>query len=145
MKNAMGYKWHSFISVSVFLLLIFVNAIVDYFEFTSFEFIALFLISFLYGLMPDIDTMKSKIGKIYLTISLIVILFGILLSFYKMSIIVAVILLFFVLVKHRGITHTVLGALIFSIPLIFIGIEYFVFGLISYLSHLFADGKIKLT
>jgi membrane-bound metal-dependent hydrolase YbcI (DUF457 family) len=56
--------------------------------------------------------------------------------------------IFFILVKpkHRGITHTVIACLVFSILVyILFGLFFAFSGMVGYLSHLLADGEVKIT
>ena len=47
------------------------------------------------------------------------------------------------LLHHRGKTHSTLGAVIFSVPLLYLHWVYFIIALVAYLSHLVADRELK--
>jgi len=67
----------------------------------------------LFSLLPDIDSPFSLIGRFFP---------------------------FNVMMKHRGITHTMAGLAIFTIPVLLTGNPYIVFGsMYGYASHLFMD------
>lgn len=142
-KKALGYKGHIAVSILSFILFLMLNTIIDFFNYSYIIIFPLFLIVLLYGLLPDIDTTESKLGKAYLIFSLLVLTYTILVEMKILSLIILAILGFFVTIRHRGFTHTVVGGIIFAIPLLWVGIDYFIVALLSYFSHLIADGKIK--
>lgn len=66
------------------------------------------------SLIPDIDHPRSTFGKYIIPISAVV--------------------------KHRnGYTHSFLGVFIFTLPVLLLGIEYYLFSIWAYLFHLLAD------
>ena len=143
-KKGLKYKGHVLVSFFVLACLLFINAHFSVFQLTQYSFILLFLISFFYGLLPDIDTFESKIGKIFLSLSLILIAVCFFFGFNNLGLAITFILISFIFIKHRGITHTLSAGLIFSLPLLFAGPEFFIVALLCFTSHLVADGHIKL-
>jgi len=139
----MRYKGHIFFSIVIFFLLVFLSRILE-FSYGYLDLILLFLITILYGLLPDIDTIRSKIGRIYYFVSLILIVLCFLFSYYFLGIILVIISLYLMLVKHRGFIHTITASLLFSLPLLFVGKVFFIFAFISYTGHLIVDKHIKL-
>lgn len=144
MKKASNYKWHTTFSIILFFLFIIINNIFNFFTITYVDNISLILISVIYGLLPDVDTTESKLGKILLLFSLLAILFSFIFLHITFGIILTIIIIFFVLLKHRGFTHTILASIIFSVPLLFVSYPHLIVGFISYIGHLLLDGKIKL-
>ena len=101
-------------------------------------------IAITYSLMPDIDQDGSVINR-YFTIFMISI---IIISFIKnqlsYGIIAAVILGIVELINHRTLIHSVVGALVISAPLLYLGFIYFVVGFIAFVSHIIADGDFSI-
>lgn len=143
-KKAFSYKGHMFISVFVLLIFLFINNFFALFPVDYVDTALLLCVSLLYGLLPDVDTLKSKAGKSFLMFSITLAILCFILSLSSLGIIIMLILAFFLFVKHRGIIHSILFAIIFSLPLLFVDTEYFIVGLLSYIAHLAADGKVKL-
>ena len=140
----MNYKGHILISVILFFVLAFINQTLEIFDVSYLTYIFLFFVAIIYGLLPDIDTVDSKIGKLFLSICIIVILFCFLFSNRFLGIVVSLLMSFFIFIKHRGIVHTFLGAFLFSIPLISVGLHYVVFAFLFYSGHLIVDREFKL-
>ena len=107
------------------------------------------------ALLPDIDLRKSKISQIaYAVAAVLIAAFSFLLSdgdiarmlTYAAAMALGLLALdFLVRPRHRGITHSLLFALALAAA------AYFLFGLVAasalltgYLSHLLADGVLKL-
>lgn len=65
------------------------------------------------SLLPDIDHPRSTLGRYFFPISAVV--------------------------KHRGFTHSFIGALLFSLPVLYFGLEYYFLTIWGYLTHLIAD------
>jgi energy-converting hydrogenase Eha subunit A len=136
MKKASNYKIHVFASIIAFIITFFV---LTFFNIKT-NYIYLFSIIIVYGLLPDIDTHKSKIWKIIFTLLIII---SILLWSYIFVLILLLCLLLTLIIKHRGFTHTFLSSIIFSLPLLYIGLDLFIGCIISYNLHLIIDGHIK--
>ena len=143
-KSGLNYKGHLIVSIAVLFLFLMLNTALDLFSYTLISLITLLFVVLIYGLLPDIDTTESKIGKIFLLLSLFAIAYGIIFNKNLFSLIILLILGFFILIKHRSFTHSILSAFIFSLPLYFIGIDYFAAAFLSYVGHLLADGKVRL-
>ncbi|RLJ02746.1 MAG: hypothetical protein DRP11_02655 [Candidatus Aenigmatarchaeota archaeon] len=74
------------------------------------------IFSVLGSLIPDIDEEKSFAGRVLIPLSGLVSMFG-----------------------HRGVTHSLLGSVVFSLPLLLIGRETALFFFFGWLSHIIAD------
>lgn len=107
------------------------------------EFFMLLVIIIIYSLLPDVDSNSSKIGiftKISLLFfALIFMLFGY--YFIASLFCILVIILFFV--KHRGFFHTFRAAILFSLPILYLGKIYFGFAIVSYIGHMLIDKHVK--
>jgi len=104
----------------------------------------LLVISLVYSLLPDLDKNNSWIKKRFNFIIYIIFIFSIVLLFLKQIslwfiISLLSIELFLLLVKHRGIIHSIGVGLIFASPLLLISPIYFLAGIIGFFSHLIAD------
>ena len=99
-----------------------------------------------YSLLPDIDIGTSKIHKTFVGVGIAAIMVAVYLDLKELVYLVGLGLLGMVfLLKHRGITHSILAAVIFSTPLYIVYDEYVMgVGLTAYISHLIADKKIRL-
>ncbi|MFT4310731.1 MAG: hypothetical protein ACMXYC_03800 [Candidatus Woesearchaeota archaeon] len=93
----------------------------------------------LYGLLPDIDIGTSKIRTWMMPIVLVMCLFFVVFDYMWATIGLLLLLLFIHLLRHRGFSHTWLGSVVFCIPLLFFGIEFFLVGWMSYAVHLVLD------
>lgn len=119
------------------------------------------LVGTISALIPDLDHPKSKGTKIInFSIFILIIIFSYSLFLKNTSSFEAIVkFLFFIFVfyftwlgisnmirpKHRGITHSFLALIIYSIILYFIfGIIFLLAGVIGYFSHLLADKCFKL-
>ncbi|MCD6476612.1 MAG: metal-dependent hydrolase [Candidatus Aenigmarchaeota archaeon] len=106
--------------------------------------IILFIIVGIYSILPDLDIKTSKIFNLILSIGLISIIILSYFTYIIYSILIAVVLLLISTMKHRGHMHSIFFMIIFSIPLLYLGIYVAIIGAIAYLSHLFADDEVKL-
>jgi len=104
------------------------------------------LTGLIYCLIPDLDTRKSFIGQRVFNAAvllLVVSLTGLILlreRYYLAMASCSVILLFMLLfARHRGFTHSIASAFLFSIPLLLINEKLFPFAFTGYLSHLLLD------
>ena len=142
----MNYKSH------VFLSLIFGFA---FFTFMHFKFgwyslgwsnvlICIFLISF-FSILPDIDMPQSKISYIFITVAVIGIVISVYPLRYPMLItFVALLVLTYIfghVCSHRGVIHSILIGLVFSLPVLWIlNLQAFILAFFSYWLHLLFDG-----
>ena len=104
----------------------------------------LLVISLIYALLPDLDKNNSWIKKRFNFIIYIVFIFSIILLFLRQIslwfiISLLSIELFLILVKHRGVVHSIGVGIILSSPLLLISPIYFLAGIIGFFSHLIAD------
>jgi hypothetical protein len=136
MKNALNYKGHVLGSLFAFIITIIILNIINY----KINYLILLFVCVIYGLLPDIDTQKSKIWKI---MSIVLLLLVIIYWSYIFVLIFLSSIIITIFIKHRGFTHTLLSSLILSLPLLYFGIDIFIAGLLSYNSHLILDGHIK--
>lgn len=105
----------------------------------------------IYSLLPDIDSESSIIFRVFLAVcfSFMVLLIT-LFYFYKnmlsIYIIVAIVLLVILIyfLSHRGLTHSLLLAILFSLPLLFLNFNVMIIGFVCYISHLVGDSELKL-
>lgn len=84
----------------------------DVFDFIPIPESILLIFLILGSMFPDVDTPYSKSGKIFPL---------------------------WILFKHRGVTHTLLSAIILSIPIIYINKYYALSFFIGYILHLITD------
>ena len=130
--------WKTHVALGIVL-----SAMVFYFLFGIVNPI-LIAIAGLAALIPDIDQEISKGKKL---LDVLVILFAILVALPSQSIVLflAVIGAYFIIYKllkpkHRGITHTVIACLAFTVLVYFTaGLMFAIAVFIGYLSHLIAD------
>ncbi|MGM5483592.1 MAG: metal-dependent hydrolase [Nanobdellota archaeon] len=137
-----GYKTHLLVGGILLLSLIMI-------ELPSLKIIlALLAITITYSLLPDLDEGKSKLGRFVRTglslLLLILILLNLYFNFLVHAIVVAIILFMVLILRHRKFMHTIRGGVLFSLPLILINIEFFIFGFAIYFLHLFFDKSVKL-
>ncbi len=108
------------------------------------------IITLFYGLLPDIDTDKSRVHNMLVPAGLLAAIF--LVALYSMHGQQIFLVLFVVLVaavlmvkfmRHRGIAHTIRFGLIVSLPLFFVSPLHFAFALIAFFSHLLADFQLS--
>jgi len=106
---------------------------------------------FFFVQLPDLDSEHSFIRRLLNIIGILMIIGFILLTlllknniYILISTIILIILLLSYLLKHRGILHTILGAIVLSLPLLLISFILFFVGFCGYISHLILDGKISL-
>lgn len=139
-----GYKTHLGIGF-LFLIVFSFIANINFQNFAVF-----FIITLIYSLLPDIDVGNSKAGRslriilsVFALILLSISLFGhTVIGILGLSLLILLTILQFV--KHRKFIHTIRAAILFSLPLLVIGIPESIFGLVCYLLHLFFDKSFKL-
>lgn len=117
---------------------------------TTVNIIASIIVIFIYSQLPDIDTRASKI-RWFLTvvcsmsafISLVILKNE---SFAIISTGMLVIIWLFGSIKgfqHRGLTHSILFAILLSLPLLLYSKYIAVMGCVAYISHIILDRKHK--
>lgn len=136
MRKASSYRIHLIASIFTFFLSL---IILDFLNHESNIFYLAF-VCLIYSLLPDIDTRKSVVWKL---ITSLFVIFGIIFFSYIFAFLLLIALILISLLKHRGFTHTILSALILSLPLLYIDYGLFIAGLLSYVSHLILDNHIK--
>lgn len=144
-----NYKTHivvGFLLVFAFLLANYYLNIIPFKPTKPTDFILVGLIPLIYSILPDIDINSSKIFGVTITLALILMLISIFTGRILLVVAIIIALLVILALSHRGITHSLLGAVIMIIPLILLFHWFFVLvGLIAYLSHILVDGEFSLT
>ena len=115
-------------------------------------FIFLLPLILFYAVLPDIDIDSSFIKKFITILGIIIILILAILGFtginYKAYFLLVVIILGLIILtftlKHRGFTHSLFSAVLFSSPFIYFSVNLFFILLFSYLSHLIVDREVKI-
>lgn len=141
-----GYKTHQLGGVGFVFAVFLINSSIHFITlsigFTELVIVA--LVTLFYSILPDVDIASSKSRSLVLGGGLLGIIYCFLTSWAILGIVIAVLLLLMIfLLHHRGRTHTPLGGVIFSIPLIYLHWVYFLIALVAYISHLILDGKLK--
>jgi membrane-bound metal-dependent hydrolase YbcI (DUF457 family) len=103
----------------------------------------------LYCLLPDIDSPSSK-ARSFANIAFVAMM-SVLLSCHLLrgSLVCAYLALavlsvyaILLLLRHRGVMHTVLAAFVLSVPLILVSPKISLYAAYGYLSHLLLDGRL---
>jgi len=100
---------------------------------------------FLYSVGADLDSYSSKIRTFALCCSIagIVLLYQIEKKFW--AILLAVVTVFILVQRHRGLMHSFFSGLILAMPLyLTLGIRVFLIAFIAYICHLILDDSFKL-
>lgn len=142
-----------FVNVLIFLALYLVGIVnipeLDLWH--AYWFILIIPVTIIYSILPDIDTDDSKIRQ-YIDIILII-FFLIFLALYMYTknvvylfgtLFLVILLILLISLEHRGIVHSMVAGLLFSIPLYFIAPPLTVFALTAFTSHIAADGEFKI-
>ncbi len=137
-----NYKVHLIFGLFFFLIIFFLTNL------NLKSFLIFFCICIIYSLLPDIDLVNSKSGKILRTVLIILSFILLIIGLYKIffvyvNLIILFLLIILQLVKHRRFIHTFRASLLFSLPLLYLGINEFVFGCICYLLHLVIDKSLR--
>ena len=138
-----GYKTHLGIGF-VFLLIVLLIS-----KFNLNDLFYLVPIMVVYSLLPDIDLGNSKIGRSVRMMLSVLALVLVVLSFYfsakfqAYALLCLSLLLLLQFVRHRKFTHTIRSALLFSLPIIVLGLDFFIFAFLNYFFHLLFDKQIK--
>lgn len=143
-KKAFGYRIHALFSIGLFFIFLALNKVFNFFIFSLADKIILLMVALFYGLLPDIDTTESKLGKLFLVMGLFFIILCFIFDKKILGIIIVLLLYFLVFIKHRGFIHTVVSSVVLSAPLYLVGSEFAIMGFLAYLGHLIADRKIKI-
>jgi len=139
-------KMHVLIGLSVVAAAYYLNSIYQWVDLPTENMLLLQLagIAAVYSAMPDIDQPGSIINK-WVTVALVGVVvlafMGYLYPHY--GIISAVVLGLLRLIEHRTLVHSVLGALVVSLPLLYLGKLQFGVGIIAFLSHIIADNEFS--
>ncbi len=153
--NYVGHLFVGFILCLVIVYFLYPNQIHNIKEVIIF-----LLVGTASALIPDLDHPKSKGTKILnITVFILLILFSFNLFLKDFSVESIITFIFFSAVfcfawlglssiirpKHRGITHTFLALVIYSIILYFVfGFLFLLCGAVGYFSHLLADKCFKI-
>jgi hypothetical protein len=145
-----GYKTHIITSFLVSLTTITILVALD--KINKNYFIYGLPIIIIYSILPDLDHENSIIRKLTNIFGFLVIILYIICFFYYRNNIylytiigISIFLLSLYFLTHRGLLHSILGSLLLSLPLLIITNYWFVIlAFISYNTHLFIDGEIKL-
>jgi membrane-bound metal-dependent hydrolase YbcI (DUF457 family) len=132
-----GYKIHSLAGIVIVGVLIFAL------EPALTETIRYIVVGILYSLLPDIDIESSKISKAILMMGLAGLLTLIYFSYILPALALGLVLVLMRFLKHRGFIHSIRAAIIFALPLIFLGYIEVIFGFLLYVFHLGLDGSFK--
>ena len=98
-----------------------------------------------YSILADMDIGTSVSRKIILGGGLLLLIYCFLTGMAALGVVTCGVLLAMTfLLTHRGRTHTIAAAGLFSVPLLYMGWHVALLGIISYISHLFIDGEMKL-
>ena len=109
-------------------------------EFPYWNILIMALIVPFYAILPDIDIKSSKPFGILLFVFLSAIIwFAYQKNFIYVAILAGILIFLAFFTKHRGFFHGFIFAFISVIPLVFIGWEYALVGLIAVLSHKVGD------
>lgn len=109
---------------------------------TSLSFLA--IITFFSSVSADIDQPGSTINRIFYVVGGFVIIWAFIKNNVSIGIMTAAMMIFFRLVTHRRMVHTVLFGIILSIPFLLIGVPYFIVSVAMYITHLIVDGEFSL-
>ena len=132
-----GYKIHSLAGIVITAILIYAL------EPTLTEAIGYAAIGIIYSLLPDIDIESSKISKSITFLGLVGLLSLVYFSYIYPALVLGLVLVLMRLLKHRGFIHTIRAALLFALPLVFLGYVEAIFGFLLYVFHLGLDGSFK--
>jgi len=103
------------------------------------------LIGFLITILPDIDSNQSKIHQLVSRVIITLMLFSVVGVFLVGDYVVGItfaafsILVFIKFIKHRGVLHNPIAALIIPTPLLWVHIVVYVVGVFAYATHIYVD------
>ncbi len=104
-----------------------------------------------FGLLPDIDTEKSRIHKVVVplllaaSIATAALYLAMQATVFLVSFVVLVVsALSLKFLRHRGFTHTLRFGILTALPLFALSPHYGLFALVAFISHLVADMHLKL-
>ena len=143
-----GYRTHQLAGAGLVFVMFVMNQSMHFIRFFSlgfYEFVIVALVTLFYSIFPDIDIGSSKPRKYVLGGGLLLIIYCFITGWSALGIVASVMMLLMIfMLQHRGVTHTALAGIIFSVPLIYLHWAYMLVGLVAYLSHLLIDGELKL-
>lgn len=139
-----NYKIHIVFGVVLTALFYLLIINIKVIEFTSL--FIYFPIIIFYSILPDVDH-GSSIARKVVILTAILLEIGLLILFYfekkpvylMVIVVILVSLLFITFLRHRGVTHRFIFAVLLSLPLLFIGYVAAILGFIAYMSHLILD------
>jgi len=127
------------------LLIALTHYFLKWFTFTPTTMGVMIGIIYVYSLLPDIDIKSGTIVWTFFGVGLLAIIIGYATKnnpYMLIGIILLVVtFLSATFFKHRGYTHSIMFALVVSLPLIFFHWNYSILALVCYYSHLIADGE----
>lgn len=139
------FKQHSILGLSImtllYLSLLYFKKMppLNYMELTI-----LGIIIILYSNMPDVDMPNSTTSNIMLIAFGMFSIYSFLNEEKLLGVISILLIIFFRVVHHRTLVHSLLFAVLFSIPLYFLGWIYFLTGFLSYAIHITSEGELSL-
>lgn len=148
MPGHSAHKYFAYLVVAIALYFLNQKLSIDFFNLKSI--ILIFAITFLYALLPDIDTPASKARRYFEIGSSLAVIYFIYSKEYIFAVGLMIVNLFLMFTQHRGFFHSFIAALLTPIPLIYFGKEFYIVGFVAYASHLVLDktftgkGKIKI-
>jgi hypothetical protein len=139
-----GYKFHILFGIVFAGILSYIFYRLNILQAPTWTVLLIVPILFVYCILPDIDAAGSLIRRIVTVIGLGAIIATAYLKITMITIAVACILFLLQFTEHRKFFHTVVAALLFSLPLYLIHPSVAIFGFIGYMSHLVIDGKVTV-
>ena len=94
--------------------------------------------------LPDVDLPNSTVSTIMLIAFGLFSIYSFLNEEKLLGAMSILLIIFFRLVHHRTLVHSVFFAVLFSIPLYFLGWMYFLTGFMSYIIHITSEGELSL-
>ena len=136
----MDWKHHLMIGCGLIGLLVYLSFYKQIVSLDIMQILLLIPLILVYSLVPDLDAPASKIRYFFWIFGIIA--FGILAYLKEEKLIYFLIaaMIFITLTKHRGIMHTFMMGIVFSVPFYFtFGITFSLFLLAAYTLHLVVD------
>ena len=148
MPGHSAHKYFAYLSVAVALY--FLNQKLNFDLFNIKTIILILAITFLYALLPDIDTPASKARRYFELGSSLAVIYFIYSKDYMFAVGLMIANLFLMFTKHRGFFHSFIATLLIPLPLVYFGKFFYIIGFLAYSSHLLLDkmftgkGKLKI-
>jgi len=142
----MNYRFHIILGLIIgFIFVFLMNYSIGWYSFGLVSILTYFAIISLFSILPDIDMPQSKISYIFITVAVIGIVISVYPLRYPMLItFVALLVLTYIfghVCSHRGVIHSILIGLVFSLPVLWIlNFQAFILTFFSYWLHLLFDG-----